>query len=119
MYFPAGAICRRRRHDRAFPSVAVAEALARRGADTMMMTDRRGARLLTGTSFSVLPAGSPFQRGLIRKVRAALQLGVEGAEGAGTPWIGWFKAGLLQAGYAGERTQAGFVAWATARQAEL
>ncbi|MEC8206046.1 MAG: glycosyltransferase, partial [Pseudomonadota bacterium] len=58
-----------------FPAVAVAEALARRGADTMMMTDRRGARLLTGTSFSVLPAGSPFQRGLIRKVRAALQLG--------------------------------------------
>ena len=58
-----------------FPAVAVAEALARRGADTMMMTDRRGARLLTGTSFSVLPAGSPFQRGLIRKIRASLQLG--------------------------------------------
>ena len=58
-----------------FPAVAVAEALARRGADTMMMTDRRGARLLAGTSFSVLPAGSPFQRGLLRKARAALQLG--------------------------------------------
>ena len=28
-----------------FPAVAVAEALARRGADTMVMTDRRGARL--------------------------------------------------------------------------
>ena len=58
-----------------FPAVAVAEALAHRGADTMIMTDRRGARLLTGTYFSVLPAGSPFQRGLIRQVRAAMQLG--------------------------------------------
>ena len=58
-----------------FPAVAVAEALARRGADTMMMTDRRGARLLSGASFSMLPAGSPFQRGLLLKARAALQLG--------------------------------------------
>lgn len=45
--------------------------------------------------------------------------GVEGAEGAGTPWIGWFKDGLLQAGYDGERTKAGFVAWAKARKDEL
>jgi len=45
--------------------------------------------------------------------------GVEGAEGAGTPWIGWFKDGLLQAGYDGERTKAGFVAWAKAHKAEL
>ena len=45
--------------------------------------------------------------------------GVEGAEGAGTPWIGWFKDGLLQAGYDGERTKAGFVAWAKARKEEL
>ena len=45
--------------------------------------------------------------------------GVEGAEGAGTPWIGWFKGGLLQAGYDGERTKAGFVAWAKARKDEL
>ena len=59
-----------------FPAVAVAEALARRGVDTMMMTDRRGARLLTGTPFSVLPAGSPFQRGLSLKFKAALQLGL-------------------------------------------
>ena len=57
-----------------FPAVAVAEALARRGADTMMMTDRRGARLLAGTSFSVLPAGSPFQRGLLRKARRLAEL---------------------------------------------
>ena len=45
--------------------------------------------------------------------------GVEGAEGAGTPWIGWFKDGLLQAGYDGERTKAGFVAWAKAHKEEL
>ena len=44
---------------------------------------------------------------------------VEGAEGAGTPWVGWFKDGLLQAGYDGERTKAGFVAWAKAHKEEL
>lgn len=58
-----------------FPAMAVAEALAARGADTMMMTDRRGARLLRGTAFTVLPAGSPFQGGALRRGRATLQLG--------------------------------------------
>ena len=58
-----------------FPAIAVAEALAARGADTMMMTDRRGARLMGSAAFTVLPAGSPFQRGIIRRCRAVLQLG--------------------------------------------
>ena len=58
-----------------FPAIAVAEALAARGADTMMMTDRRGARLMGGAPFTVLPAGSPFQSGLLRRGRAVLQLG--------------------------------------------
>ena len=58
-----------------FPAIAVAEALAARGADTMMMTDRRGARLMGHMPFTVLPAGSPFQRGLVRRGRAVLQLG--------------------------------------------
>ena len=58
-----------------FPAIAVAEALAARGADTMMMTDRRGARLMGQVPFTVLPAGSPFQRGLVRRGRAVLQLG--------------------------------------------
>ena len=58
-----------------FPAIAVAEALAARGADTMMMTDRRGARLMGQMPFTVLPAGSPFQHGLVRRGRAVLQLG--------------------------------------------
>ena len=58
-----------------FPAIAVAEALAARGADTMMITDRRGARLMGQMPFTVLPAGSPFQRGLVRRGRAMLQLG--------------------------------------------
>ena len=58
-----------------FPAIAVAEALSRRGVDTMMMTDRRGARLMGRTPFTALPAGSPFQSGLIRRGRAVLQLG--------------------------------------------
>ena len=57
-----------------FPAIAVAEALAARGADTMMITDRRGARLMGQMPFTVLPAGSPFQRGLVRRGRAMLQL---------------------------------------------
>jgi len=58
-----------------FPAIAVAEALAARGADTMMMTDRRGARLMGSMPFTILPAGSPFQSGLLRRGRAVLQLG--------------------------------------------
>lgn len=57
-----------------FPALAVAEALHGRGVDTMVLTDRRGARLMGSTPHHVLPAGSPFQRGLLRRGQAMIQL---------------------------------------------
>ena len=53
-----------------FPALAVAEALQRGGFDTLMLTDRRGARLMPASGHITLPAGSPFQRGLLRRMRA-------------------------------------------------
>ena len=61
-----------------FPALAVAEALQRGGFDTLMLTDRRGARLMPASGHITLPAGSPFQRGLLRRMRAI------GALAAGT-----------------------------------
>lgn len=61
-----------------FPALAVAEALQRDGFDTLMLTDRRGARLMPASGHITLPAGSPFQRGLLRRMRAI------GALAAGT-----------------------------------
>jgi len=58
-----------------FPALAVAEALRGRGVDTMMLTDRRGARLMGACPHRVLPAASPFQRGWLRRGKAVLQLG--------------------------------------------
>ena len=57
-----------------FPALAVAEALHGRGVDTMVLTDRRGARLMGSTPHHVLPAGSPFQSGILRRGRAMVQL---------------------------------------------
>ena len=57
-----------------FPALAVAEALHGRGVDTMLLTDRRGARLMGTTPHHVLPAGSPFQRGMLRRGLAMVQL---------------------------------------------
>ena len=51
-----------------FPALAVAEALRGAGIDTMLMTDRRGARLIPPSGRTVLAAASPFQRGLPRRV---------------------------------------------------
>ena len=61
-----------------FPALAVAEALQRGGFDTLLLTDRRGARLIPASGRTILPAGSPFQRGLVRRLRAM------GALAAGT-----------------------------------
>lgn len=57
-----------------FPALAVAEALHGRGVDTMVLTDRRGARLMGATPHHVLPAASPFQRGILRRGKAMVQL---------------------------------------------
>jgi len=57
-----------------FPALAVAEALQGRGVDTMLLTDRRGARLMGTAPHHVLPAGSPFQRGALQRGRAMAQL---------------------------------------------
>ena len=53
-----------------FPALAVAEALQRGGFDTLMLTDRRGAQLMPPAGHITLPAGSPFQTGLLRRMRA-------------------------------------------------
>ncbi|MEC7651459.1 MAG: undecaprenyldiphospho-muramoylpentapeptide beta-N-acetylglucosaminyltransferase [Pseudomonadota bacterium] len=58
-----------------FPALAVAEALRGAGIDTLLMTDRRGARLVPPAGRTVLAAASPFQRGLPRRALALLKLG--------------------------------------------
>jgi len=58
-----------------FPALAVAEALRGAGIDTLLMTDRRGARLIPPAGRSVLAAASPFQPGLPRRGLAMLKLG--------------------------------------------
>ena len=59
-----------------FPALAVAEALHGAGIDTLVMTDRRGARLIPPSGRAILAAASPFQRGLPRRAMALLKLGV-------------------------------------------
>ena len=58
-----------------FPALAVAEALRGVGVETLVMTDRRGARLIPADGRIVLPAGSPFQRGIFRRLLAIAKLG--------------------------------------------
>ena len=58
-----------------FPALAVAEALRGAGVETLVMTDRRGARLLPADGRVVLPAASPFQRGVITRLLAMARLG--------------------------------------------
>lgn len=57
-----------------FPALAVAEQLQANGMDTLMLTDHRGVRLMQGHSVHVLPAASPFQSGLIRRLGALVKL---------------------------------------------
>ena len=58
-----------------FPALAVAEALRGAGVETLVMTDRRGARLIPAEDRVVLPAASPFQRGAITRLLAMAKLG--------------------------------------------
>ena len=51
-----------------FPALAVAEALRGAGVETLLMTDSRGARLIPAEGRVVLPAASPFQRGMIARL---------------------------------------------------
>ncbi len=62
-----------------FPALAVAEALRGAGVETLMMTDRRGARLVPADGRIVLPAGSPFQRGVFGRLSALAKLGTGAA----------------------------------------
>ena len=43
-----------------FPALAIAETLRDNGFDTLMLTDRRGAKLIPAAGRMVLPAESPF-----------------------------------------------------------
>lgn len=58
-----------------FPALAIAETLRDNGFDTLMLTDRRGARLIPDARRMVLPAESPFQRNVLRCLRAIAALG--------------------------------------------
>ena len=62
-----------------FPALAVAEALRGAGVETLVMTDRRGARLIPADGRVVLPAASPFQRGIIARLSALAKLGTGAA----------------------------------------
>ena len=62
-----------------FPALAVAEALRGAGVETLVMTDRRGASLIPADGRIVLPAGSPFQRGIFRRLAAIAKLGAGAA----------------------------------------
>jgi UDP-N-acetylglucosamine--N-acetylmuramyl-(pentapeptide) pyrophosphoryl-undecaprenol N-acetylglucosamine transferase len=57
-----------------FPALAVAEALRGAGVETLVMTDRRGGRLIPDEGRVVLPAASPFQRGLFARLAAMAKL---------------------------------------------
>ena len=57
-----------------FPALAVAELLQARGMDTLMLTDRRGARLMQGHNPRILAAASPFQGGMLRRLVAMAKL---------------------------------------------
>ena len=58
-----------------FPALAIAETLRDNGFDTLMLTDRRGAKLIPAAGRMVLPAESPFQRNILRRLRAMTALG--------------------------------------------
>ena len=59
-----------------FPALAVAEALRGAGVEPLVMTDRRGAGLVPADVRVVLPAASPFQRGVFTRLLAMAKLGV-------------------------------------------
>ncbi len=63
-----------------FPALAVAEAMSEKGYHSILFTDRRGERLLTGldilpVKMRVISAASPFQSGTIRRLLALIRLG--------------------------------------------
>ncbi len=58
-----------------FPALTIAETLRNNGFNTLMLTDRRGARLIPDAGRMVLPAESPFQRNIPRRLRAMAALG--------------------------------------------
>ena len=62
-----------------FPALAVAEALRGAGVETLVMTDRRGARLIPSDGRVILPAASPFRQGLIARLSAITKLGAGAA----------------------------------------
>ena len=57
-----------------FPALAVAEQLQAQGHTTLLFTDGRGARMVTGTPLALIAAASPFQRGLLRRLHALILL---------------------------------------------
>ena len=57
-----------------FPALAVAERLQAEGHTTLLFTDGRGARMVTGVPQTIIAAASPFQQGLLRRLRALLLL---------------------------------------------
>ena len=57
-----------------FPALAVAELLQARGMDTLMLTDGRGARLMPDHNPRILPAASPFQGSMLRRLAAMVKL---------------------------------------------
>ena len=64
-----------------FPALAVAEALQARGYSAHLLTDQRGAKLLSGASslpatLQVITAASPFQNDMIKRCFAVTKLTV-------------------------------------------
>ena len=62
-----------------FPALAVAEALQARGYSPHLLTDQRGAKLLSGAlslpaTLHVIVAASPFQNGMIKRCFAVIKL---------------------------------------------
>ena len=57
-----------------FPALAVAERLRAEGHTTLLFTDGRGARMINGVPQTIIAAASPFQQGLLRRLRALLLL---------------------------------------------
>ncbi len=57
-----------------FPAMAVAEQLRSEGHTTLLFTDVRGARMVTGTMVAKITTASPFQRGLLRQLWAIVLL---------------------------------------------
>ena len=53
-----------------FPALAVAQTLQAQGHRTLLITDRRGTHMVTGTAFATIAAASPFQRGLGKRIGA-------------------------------------------------